>query len=194
MIHLKKQNLILTKKGDLFRHIDNNLNIVNPPVLDYLSHFQDENGDDYLLKRILDRDLYNIWVVIKTNKILEYLEKEITLVDLMRLSEKLIIIKLIDKSDTNYTHYTHFERNDNLIVDSERVISFNKLGKNYYSPLDDYHDYRTQCNYCESLYRNLVNKQKLKLVKEASVGNFVKIMITASVIALILLFVCSLLT
>lgn len=127
-MYLIKENLNLTKKGDLIYH--------EGPLL---SHFVDDKDNNYLLKWCDNDDDTHTWLIIKTNVLLAHFKKEISFLDLIKNADKLWLIKLDDDLNLCY----------------EETIKFKQIDKDYLPSASAFYDENRYDKYCKDLYFNL---------------------------------------
>lgn len=123
-MYLVKENLNLTKKGDLIYH--------EGPLL---SHFVDDENSDYLFKWCDNDDTTHTWLVIKTNVLLAHFKKEISFLDLIKNANKLWLIKLDDDLNLCY----------------EETIKFKQIDKDYLPSVSAFYDENRYDKYCKDL-------------------------------------------
>jgi hypothetical protein len=141
-----------------------------------INHYTDDNGSNYVSKWLYKSNIGNTYILFKTDNLLAFLENKISFNNMLKKSNEIWLLK------TNGNRgLIHSEMITSSLIKKDYISNAFNIEPNWYNEIQF-------DEYSKDLYK------LLKYEKEASIGNFVKIMIAASLIALILLFVYSLLT
>lgn len=123
-MYLVKENLNLTKKGDLLYY--------EGPLL---SHFVDDKDNNYLVKWCDNDDTTHTWLIIRTYELLAHFDKKISFLDLIKNADKLWLIKLDDDLNLCY----------------EETIKFKQIDEAYLPSVSAFYDENHYDKYCKDL-------------------------------------------